>query len=145
PPRPDELALMQEKQVLISALHLGNITPEYLRGLMDLRATAIAFEFIAERDGTLPIVRMMHEITGTLAIQTAARLLESSSGGRGVVLGGISGVPPATGVILGSGVVGEWAARTAIGYGAHVIVLDTDLAGLRALEPYLARRASTAT
>ena len=144
PPRPDELALMQEKQVLISALHLGAITPDYLQRLMDLRVTGIAFEFITEADGTLPIVRMMHEITGTLAIQTAARLLESAAGGRGVVLGGISGVPPATVVILGSGVVGEWAARTAIGYGAHVIVLDTDLAGLRALEHYLARRVTTA-
>jgi alanine dehydrogenase len=144
PPRPDELALMQEKQVLISALHLGGITAGYLQRLMDLRVTGIAFEFIAEADGTLPIVRMMHEITGTLAIQTAARLLESAAGGRGVVLGGISGVPPATVVILGAGVVGEWAARTALGYGARVIVLDADLAALRALEHYLDRRITTA-
>jgi len=87
---------------------------------------------------------MMHEISGSLAVQTAARLLESGAGGRGIVLGGISGVPPATVVILGAGVVGEWAARTAIGFGAHVIVLDNDLKALRALEHYLDRRVTTA-
>ncbi len=144
PPDTEELALMQEKQVLISALHLGNMTPDFLQHLMDLRVTGIGFEFITESDGTLPIVRMMHEISGSMAIQVAARLLESSEGGRGVMLGGISGVPPATVVILGAGVVGEWAARTALGYGAHVIVLDSDLAALRSLEHYLDRRITTA-
>ncbi|NNF57549.1 MAG: alanine dehydrogenase [Rhodothermaceae bacterium] len=144
PPRPDELALMQERQTLISALHLGGITPDYLQKLMDLKVTGIGFEFITDADGTLPIVRMMHEISGVMAIQTAARCLESSTGGRGVVLGGISGVPPSTVVILGAGVVGEWAARTALGYGAHVIVFDTDLPALRSLEHYLDRRITTA-
>ena len=86
----------------------------------------------------------MHEISGSMAVQTAARLLESASGGRGLMLGGISGVPPATVVILGAGVVGEWAARTAIGFGAHVIVLDTDLSSLRAIEHILDRRVTTA-
>jgi alanine dehydrogenase len=76
-------------------------------------------------------------------VQIAGRYLESNEGGRGVILGGISGVPPATVVILGAGVVGEWAARTALGYGAHVIVLDTDLGPLRVLEHYLERRITT--
>ncbi|MEM1056381.1 MAG: alanine dehydrogenase [Bacteroidota bacterium] len=144
PPREDELSMMKERQVLVSALHLGAISPTLLQHLMDLRVTAIGFEFIAERDGTLPIVRMMHEISGSMAVQTAARLLESPSGGRGLMLGGISGVPPATVVILGAGVVGEWAARTALGFGAHVIVLDTDLSSLRAIEHVLDRRVTTA-
>ena len=144
PPRTDELSLMQEKQTLISALHLGGMTPDFLQRLMDLRVTGIGFEFITDADGTLPIVRMMHEISGVMAIQTAARCLESSTGGRGLVLGGISGVPPSTVVILGAGVVGEWAARTALGFGAHVIVLDTALPALRALEHYLDRRITTA-
>ena len=144
PPSDDELDWLQEKQVLISALHLGNMTPTFLRRLMELRVTGIGFEFIAEPDGTLPIVRMMHEISGSMAIQVAARLLESTQGGRGIVLGGISGVPPATVVILGAGVIGEWAARTALGYGAHVIVLDSDLGALRSLEHYLDRRITTA-
>jgi len=144
PPTDAELAMMQEKQTLISALHLGNTSSDFLRRLMDLRVTGIGFEFIAEKDGTFPIVRMMHEISGSMAIQVAARLLESTQGGRGVMLGGISGVPPSTVVILGAGVVGEWAARTALGYGAHVIVLDSDLSALRSLEHYLDRRITTA-
>ena len=144
PPRPDEVALMRERQVLLSALHLGRVDGDTLRQLMDLRVTGIGFEFIADADGTLPIVRMMHEISGSMAVQTAARLLESSEGGRGVMLGGISGVPPATVVILGAGVIGEWAARTAIGHGAHTIVLDTDLTALRAIEHVLDRRVTTA-
>ena len=150
PPRPDEVAMMRERQVLISALHLGGLQPDLLRRLMDLRVTGIGFEFIADADGTLPIVRMMHEISGSVAVQTAARLLESvpdvagGRTGRGVMLGGISGVPPATVVILGAGVIGEWAARTAVGFGAHTIVLDTDLPALRAIEHVLDRRVTTA-
>ncbi|MGB3543020.1 alanine dehydrogenase [Rubrivirga sp.] len=144
PPRADEIALMRERQVLISALHLGRLQPDTLKSLMDLRVTGIGFEFITDSDGTLPIVRMMHEIAGSIAVQTAARLLESSEGGRGVMLGGISGVPPSTVVILGAGVIGEWAARTALGFGAHTIVLDTDLPALRQIEHTLDRRVTTA-
>jgi alanine dehydrogenase len=123
---------------------LGNTTPDFLHHLMELRITGIGFEFIRDPDGTLPIVRMMHEIMGSMAVQIAARYLESGGGGKGVMLGGISGVPPSTVVILGAGVVGEWAARTALGFGAHVIVLDTDLSALRGLEHYLDRRITTA-
>jgi alanine dehydrogenase len=143
PPNEDERDMLKEKQILISALNLGGMTPDFLRELMELRVTGIGFEFIRDPDGTFPLVRMMHEITGTMAIQIAGRYLESNEGGRGVILGGISGVPPATVVILGAGVVGEWAARTALGYGAHVIVLDTDLGPLRVLEHYLERRITT--
>ncbi len=144
PPCEEELDLLQEKQILFSALHLGNMKPDYLRRLMDLCVTGIGFEFIRDADGTYPIVRMMHEIMGSLAIQVAARYLESNEGGSGRMLGGISGVPPAKVVILGAGVVGEWAARTALGFGAHVVVLDTDLRALRVLEHYLDRRIVTA-
>jgi alanine dehydrogenase len=144
PPSDDELSLLQERQILISALHLGGTSPEFLKRLMNLGVTGIGFEFIRDSDGTLPIVRMMHEIMGSMAVQIAARHLESGEGGKGVMLGGISGVPPSTVLILGAGVVGEWAARTALGYGAHVIVLDSDLGALRGLEHYLDRRITTA-
>ncbi len=144
PPNDDELGLLQEKQILISALHLGGTSPVFLRRLMDLGMTGIGFEFIRESDGTLPIVRMMHEIMGSMAVQIAAHYLESGGGGKGVMLGGISGVPPSNVVIVGAGVVGEWAARTALGYGAHVIVLDNDLGALRVMEHYLDRRITTA-
>jgi alanine dehydrogenase len=144
PPDGDELDLLQDRQILISALNLGGTTPEFLHHLMRLKISGIGFEFIRDPDGTFPLVRMMHEITGSMAIQIAGRYLESNEGGKGVMLGGISGVPPATVVILGAGVVGEWAARTALGYGAHVIVLDTELGALRSLEHYLDRRITTA-
>jgi alanine dehydrogenase len=144
PPDEEEMMLLQEGQILISALNLGGTTPEFLRHLMRMKITGIGFEFIRDPDGTFPLVRMMHEITGSMAIQIAGRYLESNEGGKGVMLGGISGVPPATVVILGAGVVGEWAARTALGYGAHVIVLDTELGALRALEHYLDRSITTA-
>jgi alanine dehydrogenase len=144
PPNDEEIDLLQERQVLISALNLGGTTPDFLQRLMQLKITGIGFEFIRASDGTFPLVRMMHEITGSMAIQIAGRYLESNEGGKGVMLGGISGVPPATVVILGAGVVGEWAARTALGYGAHVIVLDSELGALRALEHYLDRRITTA-
>ena len=144
PPTGPELDLLQEKQTLVSALHLGGTTPDFLRRLMELGVTGIGFEFIRDSDGSLPIVRMMHEIMGSMAVQIAARYLETGAGGRGIMLGGISGVPPTTVVILGAGVVGEWAARTALGYGAHVIVLDVDLGALRSLEHHLDRRITTA-
>lgn len=144
PPVGEELNYLQEKQIIISALHLGGTTPDFLKRLMELGITGIGFEFIRDPDGTHPIVRMMHEIMGSMAVQIAARYLESNEGGKGVMLGGISGVPPSTVVILGAGVVGEWAARTALGFGAHVIVLDFDLSALRSLEHYLDRRITTA-
>lgn len=99
PPVGDELELVQPKQVLMSALHLGNTTPDFLQHLQQLGITGIGFEFIRDSDGTFPIVRMMHEIMGSLAVQIAARYLESGEGGKGVMLGGISGVPPSTIVI----------------------------------------------
>lgn len=144
PPAGEEVNLLREKQTLVSALHLGATTPDFLRRLMEMGVTGIGFEFIRDSDGSLPIVRMMHEIMGSMAVQIAARYLETGEGGRGLVLGGISGVPPTTVVILGAGVVGEWAARTALGYGAHVIVLDRDLGALRSLEHHLDRRITTA-
>lgn len=144
PPNAEELEYLCPRQILISALHLGNTSAEFLNRLRELQITGIGFEFIQDPDGTYPIVRMMHEITGSMSIQVAARYLQSNEGGKGVMLGGISGVPPSTVVILGAGVVGEWAARTAQGYGAHVIVLDNDLSALRSLEHYLDRQVTTA-
>lgn len=144
PPAGSEMAYLRERQVIISALHLGGTSAEFLKRLMDLGITGIGYEFIRDSDGSLPIVRMMHEIMGSMAVQIAARYLESSGGGKGVMLGGISGVPPTNVVILGAGVVGEWAARTAMGFGAHVVVLDSDLGALRKLEYYLDRGITTA-
>lgn len=140
----EEFDLLEPDQSLISALHMGSQTEEYLKALTEKSITGIGYEFIRGEDKEFPIVRMMHEITGSMSVQIAAHYLESMSGGQGIMLGGISGVPPATVVILGAGITGEYAARTALGYGAQVFVMDTDLAALRRLENALDRRIITA-
>lgn len=145
PPCQEEFELLQPNQILLSALHLGGATEEFLQTLIDKSVTAIGYEFIQGEDKEFPIVRMMHEITGSIAVQIAAHYLEKGDGGPGIMLGGISGIPPATVVILGAGITAEYAARTALGYGAQVFVMDNDLARLRHLENALDRRIITAT
>lgn len=145
PPTKTELEWMQPNQILLSALHLGHTTSEFMNSLMEKGVCGIGYEFIKSSDHEFPIVRMMHEITGSMAVQIAAHYLENSSNGQGIMLGGISGIPPATVVILGAGITGEYAARTALGYGAQVLVLDNNLTQLRRLENALDRRIITAT
>ncbi|WP_020403385.1 alanine dehydrogenase [Gracilimonas tropica] len=140
----EEFKFLEDDQSLISALHIGSQTKKYLETLTKKSITGIGYEFIRGEDKEFPIVRMMHEITGSMSVQIAAHYLESMSGGQGIMLGGISGVPPATVVILGAGITGEYAARTALGYGAQVFVMDTDLTALRRLENALDRRIITA-
>lgn len=145
PPTKTELEWMQPNQILLSALHLGNTTHEFISTLIKKGVCAIGYEFIKSQDSQFPIVRMMHEITGSMAVQIAAHYLENNSDGQGIMLGGISGIPPATVAILGAGITGEYAARTALGYGAQVFVMDNDLSMLRQLENALDRRIITAT
>ncbi len=145
PPTATELNWMQQNQVLLSALHLGHTTKQYLSSILEKGIIGIGYEFIKSEDNEFPIVRMMHEITGSMSVQIASHYLENSSDGQGIMLGGISGIPPATVAILGAGITGEYAARTALGYGAQVFVMDNDLAQLRRLENALDRRIITAT
>ncbi|MDX1591888.1 MAG: alanine dehydrogenase, partial [Balneolaceae bacterium] len=145
PPTKTELGWMQSGQILLSALHLGHTSHEFLKTLINKGVCAIGYEYIKSEDGQFPIVRMMHEITGSMAVQIAAHYLENSSDGQGIMLGGISGIPPATVAILGAGITGEYAARTALGYGAQVFVMDNNLTLLRRLENALDRRIITAT
>ncbi|MEQ9265344.1 MAG: alanine dehydrogenase [Balneolaceae bacterium] len=140
----EEFDLLEPDQAIISALHFGSQTKMYFEELAQKSITGIGYEFIRGADKEFPIVRMMHEITGSIAVQIAAHYMESRSGGQGIMLGGISGVPPATVVILGAGITGEYAARTALGYGAQVFVMDNDLTALRRLENALDRRIITA-
>ncbi len=139
-----EFELLEANHTIVSALHLGSQTQEYFEALNRKSVTGIGYEFIRGADKEFPIVRMMHEITGSIAVQIAAHYMESRSNGQGIMLGGISGVPPATVVILGAGITGEYAARTALGYGAQVFVMDNDLTALRRLENALDRRIITA-
>lgn len=145
PPTQTELDWMQPSQILLSALHLGHTTKEYIHSILEKGICGIGYEFIKSEDNEFPIVRMMHEITGSMSVQIASHYLENNSNGQGIMLGGISGIPPATVAILGAGITGEYAARTALGYGAQVFVMDNDLAMLRRLENALDRRIITAT
>jgi alanine dehydrogenase len=126
-----EAEYLQENQTLFSFLHLAIGKRKIIDHLLKNKITAIGYELIEEED-RLPVLHSMSEIAGQLSIQVAERYLESFSiGGRGILLGGITGVAPAAVVILGAGVVGVTAASAALGRGAQVIVIDKDLNRLR--------------
>jgi alanine dehydrogenase len=127
----DELQRLRPGQALMGFLHLAAAPTSTIRALLDRRVTAVGYEVIEEDDGHLPILTCMSEMAGALSVHIAAHLLESREGGRGVLLGGAPGIPPATLVILGAGTVGTAAARTALGCGAQVVLLDADVGRLR--------------
>lgn len=144
PPQPEELPLFSSGQMLISALHLGTVSRHLVKTLLEKNITALGFEFIETRDGELPIVRTLSEIAGSLAIQTAAKYLETGYGGSGILLGGIAGVPPAHVTIIGAGTVGLFAAQDALGLGAQVTVIDKEINRLRRFEAFFNRHLVTA-
>lgn len=139
-----ELELMRPRQTLISAVHIGGLRPDYLRGLMEKHITAIGFEFLSGPDGSNPIMRLLSEIAGVSAIHIASELLTNYHGGQGLLLGGVTGVPPAVVTIVGAGTVGYHAAQTAIGLGALVKVLDDEVYRLKRLEARLGQKIFTA-
>lgn len=141
----DELDLVKPDQVLITPIHLPSLNGEYLEKLRKKRVTAIAMEYVQSSDGSFPIVRIMSEIAGMSAMLTAAELLSSSEEGRGVLLGGVSGVPPAKVIILGAGVVGEFATRTALGLGASVRIFDSDISKLIRFQANIGRQLHTSS
>ncbi len=139
----EEAALLQTNQAIISPIHMPLLKREVLDILIAKKIIAIAFESIKDDAGTYPIVRSMSEIAGNFAILTAARYLANTDNGKGVLLGGISGVPPANVLIIGAGVVGEFAARTAFGLGASVKIFDNSLYRLMRLQNNIGRRCFT--
>ena len=145
PPTIDEIELLHFDQSLISALQLPTLSESYVDRLLRHRVTAVAMEYLQAADGSYPMVRTMSEIAGITAIQTAAELLCKSELGRGVLLGGVSGVPPAKVVILGAGVVGEFAIRTAQSLGASVRVFDDNVYKLMRIQQIIGSRLYTST
>jgi len=143
PPTLEEIDLFTSDQVLISPLHFPVLSQEYLQKLKQKRVTAIAMEYLQAEDGSYPVVRIVSEIAGMQSILTAADLLSKTKGGRGTLLGGISGIPPSKVVILGAGVVGEFATKTALGLGASVRVFDNDIAKLMRLQSNVGRQLHT--
>jgi alanine dehydrogenase len=132
PPTAEEVSLMKPHKAIISALQLANLKPELLNAINKKRLTAFAFEFMQDRAGNLIVVRSMSEIAGSTVMLIAAEYL-SSDKGKGIILGGVPGVPPTEVVILGGGTVAEYAARAALGLGASVKIFDDHLYKLRRL------------
>ena len=137
-----EYPRMREGQLLFTYLHLApdhTLTQELLKR----KVTGIAYETITDRRGTLPLLTPMSEVAGRMAIQVGAHYLEKMSGGRGILLGGVPGVPAARVVIIGGGVVGTNAAKIAVGMGAHVTIIDNNLDRLRELDDIFLSKIST--
>ncbi len=131
PPPPGEYGLLREGQVVFGFWALAAARPEDVALLSARRITAIGFEAIADAAGHAPVLTSMSELAGALAVTVGASLLLSPYGGNGVVFGGAIGVPPASFVVLGAGVLGRAAARAALGAGAAVVLLDRSLECLR--------------
>ena len=139
----EEAGLLQPNQVVISPIHMPLLKAELVEQLIAKKIIAIAFESIKDDAGTYPIVRSMSEIAGNYAIITAAKYLGNTDHGKGVLLGGISGVPPARVLIIGAGLVGEFAARAAFGLGASVKIFDNSVYRLMRLQNNIGRRCFT--
>lgn len=137
-----EYPRMREGQLLFTYLHLAPDRP-LTAELLKRKVTGIAYETITDRRGTLPLLTPMSEVAGRMAIQVGAHYLEKMAGGRGILLGGVPGVPAARVVIIGGGVVGTNAAKIAVGMGAHVTIIDNNLERLRELDDIFLSKIST--
>ncbi len=144
PPSLEETAMMDGGQTSFSFLNLPVARRQFVEEITGRRITTVGYELVESEDGDRPVLHSMSEIAGQVAVFVAAQYLETGDHGRGIILGGIAGVAPAAVVIIGAGVVGTEAARTAVGLGAQVIVLDTDLGRLRAVDRLLLKRVTTA-
>lgn len=137
-----EYPRMREGQLLFTYLHLAPVN-ELTEQLLNRKVTGVAYETITDRRGTLPLLTPMSEVAGRMAIQVGAHYLEKMSGGRGILLGGVPGVPAARVVIIGGGVVGTNAAKIAVGMGAHVTIIDNNLDRLRELDDIFLSKIAT--
>ena len=141
-PLKPEYGLLREGQILFTYLHLAP-DPEQTQALLERKVTAIAYETVQTPDNALPLLAPMSEVAGRLAIQIGAHLLEANCGGRGILLGGVSGVERANVVIVGGGNVGTNAAKIASGMGANVTVLDISSKRLAYLDDIFGSRIQT--
>ena len=137
-----EYPRMRENQLLFTYLHLA---PEFelTKQLLDRKVTGVAYETITDKKGTLPLLTPMSEVAGRMAVQVGATFLEKMNGGRGILLGGVPGVPAANVVIIGGGVVGTEAAKMAVGLGAKVTIIDINLDRLRQLDDIFLSKVQT--
>lgn len=132
-PLPQEFCYFRPDQILFTFLHLA-AAPELTEALQKQHVTAVAYETIELADRSLPLLTPMSEVAGRMAVQVGAQYLESNHGGRGLLLGGVPGVPPAEVVIIGGGIVGTNAAKMALGLGARVTILEKSAERMRELD-----------
>ena len=126
--------LLMPNQYIISPIHLAVMKREILQKMMDKRITALSFENLKDDSGHNPIVRSMSEIAGSAIMLIAGQYLSNANQGKGVLVGGISGIPPTKVIIIGAGIVGEYAARTALAMGASVKIFDNSIYRLKRLQ-----------
>src|ERR1700741_1567443 len=142
-PQAQEIALLEPRHLLFTYLHLAP-DPEQAKGLMASGATCIAYETVTAKDGSLPLLKPMSEVAGRMSVQVGAHYLEKEQGGRGVLLGGVPGVPPARVTILGGGIAGVNAAQMAVGMRADVTIYDISNARLAELDMFFSSQIKTA-
>jgi alanine dehydrogenase len=145
PPTEEEISNMKPGCTLISALQMSRLDGKYIQLLNSKKITALGYEFLQDEVGGMPIIRAMSEIAGSTVMLIAAEYLSSFRNGKGIILGGITGVPPTKVLILGAGTVGEYAARTALGLGAEVKIFDNLLYKLRRIKQELGHQIFTST
>ena len=145
PPTKSELELMHRGQELISAVQMSTQSAEYFKTINKKNITAFGFEFIKDNQDKLPIVRSMSEIAGSTSLLIAGEYLSNVNNGKGLMLGGISGIIPTNVVVIGAGTVGEYACRTAMGLGSSVIVFDNSVSKLRRLQNNINQTVSTSS
>ena len=143
PPSLEEISMMKGRQTLISALQITTRNVDFINKLKEKKVNCIAYEFIQDETGLMPIVRSMSEIAGNAAVLIASECLSNVNNGKGLLLGGVAGVTPTEVVIIGAGTVGEFSARSALGLGASVKVFDNSLSKLRRLQSDINTRVFT--
>jgi alanine dehydrogenase len=142
-PQASEIALLEPRHILFTYLHLAADKPQ-TEGLMKSGATCIAYETVTANNGSLPLLKPMSEVAGRMSVQVGAHYLEKEQGGRGVLLGGVPGVSPATVAILGGGVAGVNAAQMAVGMRADVTIYDINMERLAELDMFFSSQIKTA-
>jgi alanine dehydrogenase len=143
PPAEKELKMLNPQQILFSSLHLQSQTKEYMQELIQRKVTAIAYEKIKDENNSYPVTSSMSAIAGNTSVLIAAEYLSNLRGGKGVMLGGITGITPTEVVILGAGTAAEFAVRAAMGLGAFVKVFDQSVPRLRRLQNTVGLRLHT--
>ncbi|MCK5782143.1 MAG: alanine dehydrogenase [Flavobacteriales bacterium] len=145
PPTIDEIKMMKPESFLISSLQFHTRKKEYFKTLSKSRITAIALDNLRDSDGAITVLTTLSEIAGTTSVHIAAELMSNVNAGHGLMLGGVTGVSPTEVVIIGAGVVGEYAARAAVGLGATVKIFDNSITRLRRVQDAIGQRVFTNT